>query len=307
MHTTAQTPEFDAIVIGGSYAGLSAATQLARARKQVLVIDAGRRRNRFAQHSHGFLTQDGSEAAAIAATARDQLRSYPNVHWADGTAAHAQARGAGFAVTLADGTLFAGRRLVLATGVSDEVPPVPGLMERWGRSVFHCPYCHGYELDGGRIGVLAVGPLSMHHALMLPDWGKVSFFLNDAFAPDAQQTAALAARGVTIERTPVARIEGEAGADVVLTDGRMLPMAGLFVASRMHAASPIASQLGCAMEDGPMGAYVQTDAMKASSIPGVFCCGDMARPAGNVAFAVANGAMAGVAAHRSLIDGLLSA
>lgn len=307
MHTTAQTPEFDAIVIGGSYAGLSAATQLARARKRVLVIDAGRRRNRFALHSHGFLTQDGSDAAAIAATARDQLRSYPNVRWADGTAAHAQARGAGFAVTLDDGTLFAGRRLVLATGVSDELPPVPGLAERWGRSVFHCPYCHGYELDAGRIGVLAVGPLSMHHALMLPDWGTVTFFLNDAFAPDAEQMAALAARGVTVERTAVARIEGEAGADVVLADGRVLPMADLFVASRMHAASPIASQLGCAMEDGPMGAYVQTDAMKASSIPGVFCCGDMARPAGNVAFAVADGAMAGVAAHRSLIDGLLSA
>jgi len=305
MDTRTAAVEFDAIVIGGSYAGLAAATQLARARRRILVIDAGQRRNRFARHSHGFLTQDGSEAAAIAATAREQLLKYPNVAWVAGTAAHAQAQGDGFIVTLADGSTRSGSRLVLATGVKDTLPPLDGLAERWGRSVFHCPYCHGYELDAGAIGVLAVGPLSMHHALMLPDWGSVTFFLNDAFEPDAAQLAALAARQVRIERSKVARIEGEA--DVVLADGRVLPMAGLFVAAQMHAASPVAGQLGCAMEDGPMGAYVRTDAMKASSVAGVFCCGDMARPAGNVAFAVADGAMAGVAAHRSLIPQLQAA
>ena len=304
MHT-ALTPMFDAIIIGGSYAGLSAATQLARARRRVLVIDSGQRRNRFAQHSHGFLTQDGADASVIAATGRAQLLQYPNVTWAEGSATGAVAQDEGFAVRLADGGSFNGRRLVLATGVTDELPPLEGLAERWGRSVFHCPYCHGYELDAGHIGVLAVGPLSMHHALMLPDWGTVTFFLNDAFAPDAEQLAALAARRVTIERVAVARIDGEA--DVVLLDGRVLPMAGLFVASTMHAAGPIAGQLGCAVDDGPMGAYVRTDAMKASSVPGVFCCGDMARPAGNVAFAVADGAMAGVAAHRSLIEALQQA
>ncbi|MBD8532093.1 MULTISPECIES: NAD(P)/FAD-dependent oxidoreductase [unclassified Massilia] len=299
MHVTT-TPEFDAIVIGGSYAGLSAATQLARARRRVLVIDAGQRRNRFAHASHGFLTQDGTEAAVIAATARGQLLNYPNVRWIEGTAAQAQAQGDGFIVTLADGTACTGRRLVLATGVRDELPPIAGLQERWGRSVFHCPYCHGYELDAGAIGVLAAGPLSMHHALMLPDWGTVTLFLNGAFEPDAAQLAALDGRGVTLERTAIARIDG--AADVVLADGRMLPMAGLFVAPQMHAASPIAAQLGCATEDGPMGAFVGTDAMQASSVPGVFCCGDMARAAGNVAFAVADGAMAGVAAHRSLME-----
>lgn len=299
MHNT-QTPVFDAIVIGGSYAGLSAATQLARARRRILVIDAGQRRNRYATHSHGFLTQDGTEASVIAATGRAQLLKYPNVRWADGVAASAAAQGEGFAVTLADGSRFDARKLVLATGVTDLLPPVAGLAERWGRSVFHCPYCHGYELDAGRIGVLAVGPLSMHHALMLPDWGTVTFFLNGAFTPDDAQLAALAARRVTIERGAVARIEGEA--DVVLLDGRVLPMAGLFVASAMQPASPIAGQLGCAFEDGPMGSFVGTDVMKASSVPGVFCCGDMARGAGNVAFAVADGAMAGVAAHRALIE-----
>jgi len=302
MSTIQNTIEFDAIVIGGSYAGLSAAMQLARARRRVLVIDAGQRRNRYANRSHGFLTQDGTEAAAIAAQGRTQLLAYPNVRWLEGKAVQAASDGEGFRVALEYGAAVRGRRLVLALGVADELPAIEGLAKRWGRSVFHCPYCHGYELDEGAIGVIATGELSMHHALMLPDWGTVTLFLNGAFAPDAAQLAALAGRGVTLERTPVARIEGEA--DVVLADGRTLPMAGLFVMSQMRMASPIAGQLGCAMEDGHAGQFVRTDMMKASSVPGVFCCGDMARAAGNVALAVADGAMAGVGAHRSLIEAL---
>ncbi|WP_180279016.1 NAD(P)/FAD-dependent oxidoreductase [Janthinobacterium sp. BJB304] len=293
---------FDAIIVGGSYAGLSAATQLARARLRVLVIDGGQRRNRYASHSHGFLTQDGSGTAAIAAEGKAQLLAYATVTWLDGTAVLAAASRDGFDVTLADGNVVHGRRLVLATGVIDELPPVDGLSERWGGSVFHCPYCHGYELEQGAIGVLATGPLSMHHALMLPDWGTVTFFLNGAFEPDAAQLAQLGARGVTVLRTPVARIDGVA--DVVMADGSRHAMAGLFVATRTRLASSLAVTLGCALEEGAMGPFVRTDEQKASSVPGVFCCGDAGRMAGSVAFAVADGAMAGVAAHRSLMFGL---
>ncbi|MET0264614.1 MAG: NAD(P)/FAD-dependent oxidoreductase, partial [Duganella sp.] len=172
-------------------------------------------------------------------------------------------------------------------------------------SVFHCPYCHGYELMEGRIGVLAVGPLSMHHAMMLPDWGQVTLFLNHAFEPDEEQLAALAARGVVIERTAVKRISGHA--TVELADSRTLTMAGLFVASRTHSGSPLAEQLGCALEEGATGLFVRTDATKATSVAGVFACGDAARAAGSVALAVADGAMAGVSAHRLTIFGALAA
>jgi thioredoxin reductase len=302
MHTDPNRTEFDVIVVGGSYAGLSAAMQLARARRRVLVIDAGKRRNRHARHSHGFLTQDGRDAAAIAAEGRAQLRAYPNVAWANDTAVAAAAAGDGFDVALPDGGSVRGHRLILAGGVTDTLPPVDGLDARWGSSVFHCPYCHGYELDGGAIGVLATGEVALHQALMLPDWGRVTLLLNDALDPTPVQLAALASRGVAVERTPVARIDGHA--DVVLRDGRRLAMAGLFVVTRTHIANPLAQQLGCAMEDGPMGRYVATDGQKASSVPGVFCCGDMARAAGNVALAVADGALAGIAAHRSLIPEL---
>jgi thioredoxin reductase len=305
MHIQHPSTEFDVIVVGGSYAGLSAAMQLARARRRILVIDAGQRRNRYAQHSHGFLGQDGREAAAIAADGRAQLMKYPTVRWIEGSAREAQRVEQGFRVTLQDGAAYNAQRLVLATGVVDELPPVPGLAERWGGTVFHCPYCHGYELMEGRIGVLATGPLSMHHAMMLPDWGQVTLILNGAFEPDAEQLASLEQRGVAIERTPVKAIIGHA--TVELRDGRSLEMAGLFVVSRTHSGSPLAEQLGCAMEQGPMGMYVRTDAMKASSVAGVYVCGDAARMAGSVALAAADGTMAGVAAHQSLIFGASAA
>jgi thioredoxin reductase len=301
--------EFDVIVIGGSYAGLSAATQLARARRRILVIDAGQRRNRYAYHSHGFLGQDGREAAAIAADGRAQLLKYPTVRWLEGSAAqavqHEVQQGSGFRVTLGGGRVFDARRLVLATGVVDELPPVAGLAERWGSSAFHCPYCHGYELEQGRIGVLATGPLSMHHAMMLPDWGTVTLLLNGAFEPDAEQLSSLAARGVAVERSKVKAVSGRA--TVELDDGRKLEMDGLFVLSRTHSGSPLAEQLGCAMEEGAMGAFVRTDAIKATTVAGVYACGDAARMAGNVAMAVADGTMAGVAAHQSLIFGAVAA
>ena len=290
---------FDVIVAGGSYAGLSAALQLVRARRRVAVIDAGVRRNRFAHASHGFLGQDGRDPAAIAADAKAQLLAYPNVSWTSGTAERGRAEKNAFAIDIASGETLSAHRLILATGVRDELPAVEGLKERWGTSVFHCPYCHGYELGGGPVGVLAVSETSMHHALMLPDWGPTTFFLNGAFEPDGDQRAALARRGVTIEAAPVVRVSGDL--DVELTGGRRARVAGLFVAPRTHMASPLAEQLGCAFDEGPMGPFIRTDVIKETSVPGVFACGDAARAAGSVALAVGDGVMAAMGAHRSLM------
>ncbi|RZL65426.1 MAG: NAD(P)/FAD-dependent oxidoreductase [Variovorax sp.] len=293
--------QIDIAIIGGSYAGLSAALQLARARRQVLVVDAGQRRNRFVDaaggSAHGFLTRDGSTPASIAAEAKRQLMLYPTVRWLDGLADEARVEADGrFSFDVA-GHRVGAAHLILATGVRDELPPVPGLAERWGQSVFHCPYCHGYELGGGPIGIVAASPLAQHHGLMLPDWGPTTLFLNDAYVPTDEERAALARRGTQIEPTPIARIEGSA--DVVLQDGRTLSMNGLFTQSRTHVSSPVARQLGCAFEEGPMGLFVKVDAMQQTSVTNVFACGDAARMAGNVALAVADGALAGVAAHRA--------
>lgn len=293
------TPLLDVIVVGGSYAGLSAALQLGRARRHVLVVDAGLRRNRYAEHSHGFLGRDGAPAAAIAAEGRRELGAYPTVRWHEGSAIDARAEGEGFEVTLDDGQVRRARRLVLATGVTDELPAVEGLAERWGKSVFHCPYCHGYELDEGEIGVLARDALSYHQAMLLPDWGRVSLFTNGAWEPDAAQRADLQARGVRIEPTPVLRIEDRA--TVALADGRRIRLDGLFTFGSVRMSSPLAERLGCAFTDTPLGGVLRVDEAKQTSVPGVYAAGDAIRGMGNVALAVADGAMAGVGAHRSLV------
>lgn len=296
---------FDVVVVGGSYAGMAAALQLARGRRQVLVLDAGLPRNRFASRSHGVLGHDGKTPAEIAGSARAQLCAYANVTWVDGKAATAARAGDAFVVQTEQGERFEARRLILAIGVRDELPAIPGLAERWGQSVFHCPYCHGYELDNGPLGVLAVGEVSMHQALLIPDWGKTTFFTNGVFEPDEEQRRTLAARQVTLETARVLSISGQR-ATVNLADGRSIDLAGLFIAARAEPSSPLAAQLGCAFSESPLGSVVQTDGTKETSVPGVFACGDVARAAGNITFAMADGALAGAAAHRSLIFSALA-
>lgn len=291
--------QHDVIVVGGSYAGMAASLQLLRARRSVLVIDAGTRRNRFARHAHGFLGQDGVDPAEIVRTARAQLQAYPTLTWIEDTAEAVTGQKDAFAVMTAQGSRYEGRRVLFATGVSDALPRIEGLAERWGTSVFHCPYCHGYELNQGRIGVIATGPMSVHQAQLIPEWGAVTFLTNGVLTLDDAVRADLVSRGVTIEETPIRRLDGDA--DVVLADDRRLAFAGLFTASRNAPSTPIAAGLGCSLAETPFGTQVQTDDMKETSIAGAFACGDTARVPHSVSLAVADGAWAGATLHRSLV------
>jgi thioredoxin reductase len=296
-------PTYDALVVGGSFAGLSAAMQLARARRRLLVVDAGLPRNRFAHASHGFLGQDGRAPAAILETARGQVLAYPTAELREDEATRAEAGDGGFEVALASGATVRARRLVLATGVIDDLPDLPGLRERWGKSVLHCPYCHGFEVAGGRLGVLATGEGNVHQALLLPDWSSdVTLFTNGAFEPSEEQLEKLAARGVRVEGRVVAEVlgEGEALAGVRLHGGEVVPLDALFTASRTRLAGPLAAQLGCELEDGPFGPVIRTDANKETTVRGVFAAGDAARPKHNATWASADGVTAGISAHQSL-------
>lgn len=290
---------YDVIVVGGSYAGMAGALQLVRARRNVLVVDGRKPRNRFASHSHGFLGQDGVEPGVIAAAARRQLEAYPTLDWIDGMVSEATGARDDFRVSVAGGDTHHGRRLLFATGVVDRLPPISGLAERWGRSVFHCPYCHGYELGGGRIGVIATGAMSLHQAQLLPDWGEVTLLANGALELDAEARRDLETRRVTIEEAAIDRIEGEA--EVVLEDGRRLAFRGLFTASRCEPASPLAEAMGCALAETPMGVQIRADDARETSVAGVFACGDAARVPHSVTLAVADGAWAGAQLHRSLV------
>ncbi|MBP7338179.1 NAD(P)/FAD-dependent oxidoreductase [Niveispirillum sp.] len=294
---------YDVIIIGGGFAGLAAALPLVRARRQVLLIDAGQPRNRFAAHSHGFLGQDGVPPAEIRARGLAELSAYPTFTLREALVDAVTGALDDFCATLADGSRHRGRRLILAMGVRDELPPVPGLRERWGTGALHCPYCHGYEVAGQPLGVLATMPGADMKALLVADWGPVTLFTQDAFLPEPETAHKLAARGVVVEASPIVELLGAAPAlsAVRLADGRVLPLAALFVGSRTHPASPIALDLGCAMEEGFSGSHLRVDTWKATSVPGVFAAGDASMPMHGAALSVASGALAAVGAHRSLL------
>ena len=294
----------DALIIGGSYAGLNAAMQLARARRRVLVIDDNRPRNRFAARAHGVMGRDGVSGADITAEARAQVAAYPTAAFRSVEVVDARRGACGFDVTLADGTTATGRRLILAYGVEDVLPDLPGLRERWGRTVLHCPYCHGYEIGGGPIGILGAGPMSVHQALLIADWGQPVLFLNGKVEPDADQLRMLGKRGVIIEATPVVALEGSQPAleGARLADGRLIPVRAVFVGPRIRQGSGLAEGLGCEIEDGPMGPILRVDEFRQTTVPGVYAAGDLARAMSNITLASADGVMAGIGLHRSLIE-----
>jgi thioredoxin reductase len=295
---------YDVIIIGGSFAGIAAGLQLARARRRVLVLDAGQRRNRFARHSHGFLGQDGRAPEAIAAQGRAELLAYPTVAWQDVQADEATSIPDGFLVRAGTET-YRGKRLILATGVVDELPAIPGLADGWGQRVFLCPYCDGYELGLGRLGVLATGPMSARFALLVCEWaapGGTTLFLNGTSEPEAGELAQLQSRRITLERAPVVAADHQKDAIALhLADGRTHRLDGLFLHPRGRLRGPFAEQLGCELEMGHLGPYYKTDATKETTVPGVFACGDVAQPMPAIAYAVADGVRAGTSAHQSLV------
>lgn len=307
--TPTSNRHFDALVIGGSYAGLSGAMQIARSGRPVCILDSGQPRNRFAAHSHGFFGQDGQSPHQMIAEARADLIAYPNVTLLDMRAMTARREKSGFSVTTAASETLYAKKLLLAYGVVDLLPDIPGLRERWGITALHCPYCHGYEVKGRRLGVLSVGPLSTHQALLISDWGPVTFFLDGQAQPDEQTLAKLVERGVQIETELVTALEGVSPAlsGIRLANGRLLLLDALFLGTRIQPASDIAEQLGCATEEGMQGPLIQTDMFKQTSVPGVYAAGDLTPRIANASMAAADGVFAGASLHQSLIFGPLEA
>lgn len=298
---------FDTVIVGGSFAGLSAALYLARANRSVLVLDTGAPRNRFAAASHGLFGQDGANPAAMIATMRGQVASYPTVTFMDERATGAAHEKDGFTIELASGSAVSGRTILLAHGISDILPTVPGIAERWGRTVIHCPYCHGYEFSGQRLGVLFMSPMSLHQATLIPEWGPTTLFLNGA-AISQQDRTMLEKRGVSIEPSGVSQVLGASPeiSSVALSDGRRIEVDALYIGPRYRMNSDIAEELGCAVEEAPLGPLIAVDEMKCTSVPGVYAAGDVTRAGHTVIFACNDGAMAGLAIHRSLVFGAVA-
>ena len=294
----------EALILGGSYAGLSAAQQLVRARRRVLVIDDGKPRNRFAARAHGFLSQDGRPGAEIAAAARAQVAAYPTAAFRMAEAVEVERIDGGFSVVFADGTRTTGRRLLLSHGVEDVLPDIPGVKERWGRTALHCPWCHGYEIGGGSIGVLGRGDHAVQYAATVAEWGQVTLFMGLEVGLSPEDAHLLYRRGVTIETTPIERLEGDAPTltGARLADGRFVALKALFVGAQIQVGNPFAERLGCEMTDTPMGRVIKVDGMQQTTQPRGVAAGDLARAASNITLATSDGMIAGHALFRSLVE-----
>lgn len=295
---------YDVIIVGGSNAGLSAALQLGRARRRVMVCDTGKPVNARVHEAHGFFTRDGTSPAELLAIGRAQLRPYPTVDLRQVavTGATRDDDGDGFRVILADGTTVRTRALLLATGGTAIFPPIEGIAERWGVSVNSCPYCHGYEVRDRPLAVYGSGDHGFHYAIMIAHWSHDLVFCTDGPAGLTEdQRRALAAREIRVIEEKIIRLEG---ADrelerIVFADGTSLPRQALFFGPQWRQHSDLAAQLGC--EHTPDGS-VQVDRQGLTSVPWVYAAGDMAHLLmQNLTMAVAEGTFAATMLNNALI------
>jgi thioredoxin reductase len=303
---------WDCIVVGGGAAGLSAALVLGRARRRTLVVDGGGQSNRVAEGIGGLLGHDGHPPAAFYAAARQELVAYPSVEVRAAEVQRGERRDGVFVLGLHDGAREAARRVLLATGMDYRLPDLPGVAERWGRSVFHCPFCHGWEVRERPLGVLDRGTSGVQRALLLRMWSDDVTLLADGPAQlTAEESGRLAAARVAVDERPVVGLRGpdDTLTAVVFADGSERACGGLLVPVTLHQRSPLAAQLGAtAAAPGPITAdAVEVSPTFETSVPGLFAAGDLSGQMPSVANAVASGSSAAAMVVHSLTDELLHA
>jgi thioredoxin reductase len=297
---------YDVVVVGGGAAGLAGAVALARSRRSVLVVDAGEPRNAPASAVHNFLSRDGTPPTQLYAAGREEVARYGG-HVETGRVTALSRDGEGFAVQIGDRAVRA-RRLLVATGLRDELPDVPGLAERWGIDVLHCPYCHGWEVRDQRIGILATGPGAFHQALLFHQLSQhVTVLAHTAPELTDEQREQLHTLGIAFIEGKVSRVEasGSGLTGVTLTDGTRVPLDALIVAPRMTARADLLAPLGLAPVEVSMGGHVigtqiQADPSGATGVPGVWVAGNLAAIQAQVITAAAAGLTAGAAINADL-------
>jgi thioredoxin reductase len=298
---------YDVVVVGGGAAGLSGALMLARSRRSVLVIDAGEPRNAPASGVHGFLSREGVKPADLTEIGRSEVRSYGG-HIVTGQVTAATRAPAGrFRVTTSDGEVTEARRLLVTTGLVDELPDVPGLRERWGRDVLHCPYCHGWEVRDRAIGILATGPFAVMKALLFRQWSpQVILLLHTQPPPDAADAERLAARGIAVVEGVVEALEVDDDrlTGVRLQGGRMVPLDAVAVAPYFRANSAVLAGLGLTPTVHPMGVgeMITADTTGRTDVPGVWVAGNVTDLMAQVLASAASGAAAAAAINADLIE-----
>ncbi|MEW2167024.1 NAD(P)/FAD-dependent oxidoreductase [Streptomyces sp. NPDC007084] len=304
--TPGATGTYEAVVVGGGAAGLSAALVLGRARRRTLVVDAGEPRNAPAAHTQGYLTRDGMPPAAFLAEGRREVEGY-GVEVVRDRVVDVARDGAGeFEVTLTAGGGVHARRLIVTTGLADELPAVPGVAERFGRDVLHCPYCHGWEVRDEAFGVLATTPMAVHQALMVSQWSKDVTLFRHTVAEDEladEDLRRLSVAGVAVVPGEVAELVVDADrlTGVRLADGSTHERSVLFVAPRALPRTGLLERLGAELTQTPFGSYPVTDQSGLTSVPGVWAAGNAAGFAEQVVNAASGGYRAAAALNGELL------
>lgn len=295
---------YDVIVVGGGAAGLSGALALVRSRRSVLVIDDGTPRNAPAGHVHNYLTRDGVPPAELYALGREEVTGYGG-EVVTGTVTSATQAASGFQVELSDGRSFQARRLLVTAGATDELPDVPGLAERFGRDVLHCPYCHGWEVRDQAIGVLATGGMAVHQAQLFRQLSDdVTLFLHKGPELTDEQWEELAARGIAVVQGEVEGLEvdGDRLTGVRLAGGRVIPRQAVVVQTSLRARADFLDSLGLkAGEIQGVGTAVESDRTGATNVPGVWVAGNVTDPMSQVISSAAAGLQAGAVINADLI------
>ncbi|HAA13837.1 MAG TPA: pyridine nucleotide-disulfide oxidoreductase [Cytophagales bacterium] len=292
---------FEVIILGGSYAGLSAAMALGRSLRKTLIIDGGKPCNRQTPHSHNFLTQDGVAPHEIASIAREQVAEYDTITFVEDFALHGKQVSEGFEIETRSGKMYVGKKLILATGIRDELPSIPGLAECWGISVIHCPYCHGYEYRGQKTGLFANGDHAAHMAPMIRNLTDDLTILTHGPADfSTEQRGLFESHNIGLLETPISEVVHEGGhlRQVLFQNGESLRLDALYAAVPFTQHSAIPNELGCAFTEA---GYIQVDAMQKATVEGVYACGDNTTPMRSVANAVASGNIAGAVVNRELV------
>jgi thioredoxin reductase (NADPH) len=304
------TAKYDVVIVGGGAAGLSAALALVRFRRTVLVVDAGTPRNAPAEGVHNYLTRDGTPPGELLAAGRAEVAGYGGEFAAGVVTSAEPLSGGGFRVRFAGDRVVLARRLLVTTGVVDELPDVDGLVDRWGRDVLHCPYCHGWEVRDQAIGVLASGPFAVHQAQLFRQLSKqVTLFQHTAPVLDHAVREELAARDIAVVDGVVAGLEviDDKLTGVRLRSGEIVACQALAIQSHLTARAEVLTSLGLQPVDFTanghvMGSHIPADPTGATEIPGVWVAGNLAAPMAQVISAAAAGLTAGAAINANLVD-----
>jgi len=293
---------FDVIIVGGSYSGLSAAMALGRSLRNVLIIDSGLPCNRFTPHSHNFVTHDGERPSVIAEKARSQVLKYETVKLRNDLAISCKIVDSGFEISTQSGAIFTAKKLIFATGIRDIMPDIDGFSESWGKSILHCPYCHGYEVKNERTGILANGDIAFHYARLIRNWTKdLTIFTNGESTLTAIQMEQLEKHSITVVDKSVASLRNDNGYinQIIFNDQSTFDLKAIYSRPDFEQHCNIPLLLGCELTDQGL---ISVDMLQRTSVVGVYACGDNTSPMRSVAYAVAAGNVAGAAVNNSMIE-----